>query len=136
MHLSGQNPSGVLRWRLGWCLVGGNGERRTLRLVARHADMCNVYGSPDDVRRRFGVLWRHCAEVGRPYGEVTRTTNHWLLLARDREEKAEKRERFPRAFSVDTPAEAVAELEEYEAAGSQYAIVKILDAADHDPVRL
>ena len=117
-------------------LVGGNGERRTLRIVAEHADMCNVYGSPEDVRRRFGAHRRHCEEVGRPYEEVTRTTNHWTLLARDGAEKAEKRERFPRAFSVDTPQEAVAELREYGAAGSQYAIVKILDAVDLGPVRL
>ncbi|MGH3145057.1 MAG: TIGR03560 family F420-dependent LLM class oxidoreductase [Rubrobacter sp.] len=117
-------------------LVGGNGEKRTLRLVARYADMCNVYGSSEDVRRKFEALRRHCEEIGRPYAEVTRTINHWALLARDDTEKAEKRERFPQTFSVDTPAEAVAELEEYEAAGAQYAIVKILDAADLDPVRL
>jgi alkanesulfonate monooxygenase SsuD/methylene tetrahydromethanopterin reductase-like flavin-dependent oxidoreductase (luciferase family) len=34
-------------------LIGGNGQRRTLRLVARYADMCNVFGSPEDVRGRF-----------------------------------------------------------------------------------
>ena len=117
-------------------LVGGNGERPTLRLVAEHADMCNVYGSPEDVRRRFGALRGHCEEVGRPYEEVTRTINLWTLLARGEAEKAQKRGRFPKAFSVDTPEEAVAELKEYEAAGAQYAIVKILDAADLDPVRL
>jgi len=116
-------------------LVGGNGEKRTLRLVARYADMCNVYGSPEEVRRKFGALRRHCEEVGRTYGEVTRTINLWTLLARDEAGKAGKRERFPQAFSVHTPEEAVAELEEYEAAGAQYAIVKILDAADLDPVR-
>jgi len=117
-------------------LIGGNGERRTLRLVARYADMCNVYGSPEDVSRKFGVLRRHCEEVGRPYTEITRTINHWVLLARDEAQKPEKRKRFPRAFSVQTPEEAVSELEEYDAAGAQYALVKILDAADLDPVRL
>lgn len=116
-------------------LVGGNGERRTLRLVAKYADMCNVYGSPEDVRRKFGVLRRHCEKVGRTYGEVTRTINLWTLLAGGEAEKAGKRERFPQAFSVDTPEEAVAALEEYETAGAQYAIVKLLDAADLDPLR-
>ncbi|MBA2712995.1 MAG: LLM class flavin-dependent oxidoreductase, partial [Rubrobacteraceae bacterium] len=128
------DPPPVQRPRLS-ILVGGNGERRTLKLVARYADMCNVYGSPEDVRRKFGALRRHCEEAGRSYGEVTRTINLWTLLARSEAEKAEKRERFPRTFSVDTPEEAVAELEEYEAAGAQYTIVKILDAADLDPVR-
>jgi alkanesulfonate monooxygenase SsuD/methylene tetrahydromethanopterin reductase-like flavin-dependent oxidoreductase (luciferase family) len=103
--------------------------------VARYADMCNVFGSPEDVRRKFGALRGRCEEVGRPFGEVTRTINLWKLLACGEDEKAEKRKRFPRAFSVDTPEEAVAELEEYEAAGAQYAIVKILDAANLDPVR-
>ena len=116
-------------------LIGGNGEKRTLRLVARYADMCNVYGSSEDVHRKFGALRRHCEEVGRDYGEVTRTINLWTLLAHGQAEKAEKRRRFPRAFSVDSPEEAVAELERYEAAGAQYAIVKILDAAYLDPVR-
>ena len=117
-------------------LVGGNGERRTLGIVARYADMCNVYGSPEDVRRRFGALRRHCEEAGRPYEEITRTINLWMLLARNDTERAEKRERFPRAFSVDTPEEAIAGIEAFEAAGAQYAIIKILDAADLDPVRL
>ena len=45
-------------------LVGGSGERRTLRLVAQHADACNVFGDPDTVRRKVDVLHRHCADVG------------------------------------------------------------------------
>lgn len=117
-------------------LVGGNGERRTLRIVAEHADMCNVFGSPEDVRRRFEALRRHCEEVGRPYEEITRTINLWTLLACDEGERAEKRGRFPHAFSVDTPEEYVGALRAFEAAGAQYAIVKILDAADLEPVRL
>ena len=117
-------------------LIGGNGERRTLRLVARYADMCNVYGSPDEVKRRFGALHRHCEEVGRQYDEVVRTINYWALLASDEREKTEKRERFPQAFSVQTPEEIVAALRSYREAGTQYVIVKILDAADLDPIRL
>jgi hypothetical protein len=57
------------------------------------------------------------------------------MLARSEAEKAGKRERFPQAFSVDTPEEAIAALGEYEALGAQYAIVKLLDAADLGPVR-
>ena len=117
-------------------LIGGNGERRTLRLVARHADMCNVYGSPEEVERRFAALRRHCEEAGRPHEEVVRTINYWALLAGNDGEKAEKRRRFPAAFSVDTPEETVEVLQAYERAGTQYVIVKILDAADLAPVRL
>jgi len=117
-------------------LVGGNGEKRTLKIVARHADMCNVCGSPDDGRRRFGALRGHCEDAGRPYEEITRTINLWMVLARDEAERTEKRRRFPDAFSVDTPEEAIGGIRAFEEAGAQYAIVKILDAADLDPVRL
>jgi F420-dependent oxidoreductase-like protein len=46
-------------------LVGGSGERRTLRLVAQYADACNLFGDAADVRRKLDVLHRHCADVGR-----------------------------------------------------------------------
>ena len=45
-------------------LVAGNGERRTLRLVAQYADMCNVYGAVEEVAHRFEVLRQHCAAAG------------------------------------------------------------------------
>jgi F420-dependent oxidoreductase-like protein len=51
-------------------VVGGGGERRTLRLAARYADGCNVFGEPDAVRHKVAVLHRHCAEVGRDPSEV------------------------------------------------------------------
>jgi F420-dependent oxidoreductase-like protein len=57
-------------------LIGGTGERRTLRLVAEHADACNLYDLPDGgalVRRQLDVLARHCADVGRPYDQIERT---------------------------------------------------------------
>jgi F420-dependent oxidoreductase-like protein len=57
-------------------LVGGAGERRTLRLVARYADACNLFDIPDGgatVRHKLAVLERHCEEVGRPYGEIEKT---------------------------------------------------------------
>ena len=54
-------------------MVGGSGERRTLGLVARHADMCNLFGDPDAVRRKIDVLHRHCAAIERDPGEITVT---------------------------------------------------------------
>jgi F420-dependent oxidoreductase-like protein len=55
-------------------LVAGGGERRTLDLVARYGDACNVFaGEPDAVRHKFDVLDRHCARVGRDPAEITRT---------------------------------------------------------------
>ena len=54
-------------------LVGGSGENRILRLVARHADMCNLVGDADTVRHKVEVLHRHCASAGRDPVDVTVT---------------------------------------------------------------
>jgi F420-dependent oxidoreductase-like protein len=54
-------------------LVGGTGERRTLRLVAQYADACNLFDIPDGgqtIRHKLDVLARHCSEVGRPYEAI------------------------------------------------------------------
>lgn len=116
-------------------MIAGNGERRTLRLVAQYADMCNVFGSVEEVAHRFDVLRQHCADVGRPYDAVTRTINYWALVARE-EQRADKQERYPHAWAIDTPQQTIDTLKRYEEAGVQYAIVKLLDAADLDGVRL
>jgi len=54
-------------------LVGGGGEKRTLDIVARHADACNVFGDGQTVRHKFAILREHCERVGRDYNEITRT---------------------------------------------------------------
>jgi F420-dependent oxidoreductase-like protein len=54
-------------------LVGGQGERRTLRLVARHADACNLFGDPETVRRKLAVLHEHCAAEGRDPSQISVT---------------------------------------------------------------
>jgi F420-dependent oxidoreductase-like protein len=55
-------------------LIGGGGERKTLRLVARYADACNLFGSsPDDVARKLEVLRSHCDAEGRDYDRIEKT---------------------------------------------------------------
>ena len=55
-------------------LIGGSGERKTLRFVAQYADACNLFGTePDEMRHKIEVLDQHCADVGRDPGEVSRT---------------------------------------------------------------
>ncbi|OMC09634.1 TIGR03560 family F420-dependent LLM class oxidoreductase [Mycolicibacterium fortuitum] len=57
-------------------LIGGTGERRTLRLVAQYGDACNLFDIPDGgaaIRRQLEVLDRHCADVGRRAEEIERT---------------------------------------------------------------
>ena len=58
-------------------LIGGSGERKTLRLVARYADACNLFAdTPDDVARLLDVLRRHGEDVGRDTSEIRVTTLH------------------------------------------------------------
>jgi F420-dependent oxidoreductase-like protein len=51
-------------------LIGGGGEKKTLRLVARYADACNLFGGPDEVAHKLDVLRRHCDAVGRDFDEI------------------------------------------------------------------
>jgi alkanesulfonate monooxygenase SsuD/methylene tetrahydromethanopterin reductase-like flavin-dependent oxidoreductase (luciferase family) len=51
-------------------LVGGGGERKTLRLVAQYADACNIMGPVDVVAHKVDVLRAHCDRLGRDFGEI------------------------------------------------------------------
>ena len=56
-------------------LIGGSGEKKTLRLVAKYADACNLFGvqGVDFVRQRLGVLRQHCEREGRNYDDIEKT---------------------------------------------------------------
>jgi F420-dependent oxidoreductase-like protein len=69
-------------------MVGGSGERKTLRLVARYGDMCNLFdipGQPDVITHKLRVLRDHCRDVGRDYGEIEKTTATSVDLGEDRQ---------------------------------------------------
>jgi alkanesulfonate monooxygenase SsuD/methylene tetrahydromethanopterin reductase-like flavin-dependent oxidoreductase (luciferase family) len=69
-------------------LIGGTGERKTLRLVAEHADACNLFDIPDagvTIRRKLDVLAEHCRRIGRPFEEIEKTVSTRL----DRDESSE-----------------------------------------------
>jgi F420-dependent oxidoreductase-like protein len=58
-------------------IVGGGGERKTLRLVAQYADACNLFGLPPDrIASKLDVLRRHCDDVGRDYAAIKKTMLH------------------------------------------------------------
>ena len=73
-------------------LVGGSGERRTLRLVARHADACNLFGEPDVVRHKVDVLHEHCRTEERDPAEIAVTQLSSILCASDEDELTAKLE--------------------------------------------
>ncbi|HYH13228.1 MAG TPA: LLM class flavin-dependent oxidoreductase, partial [Thermomicrobiales bacterium] len=63
-------------------VIGGSGERKTLRLVAQYGDACNLLGAddPDTLRHKLDVLRRHCDDIGRPYDAITKTITTSLRL--------------------------------------------------------
>ncbi|MFO7589580.1 MAG: LLM class F420-dependent oxidoreductase [Acidimicrobiia bacterium] len=73
-------------------MVGGGGEKRTLRLVAQYADACNVSGDLETVRHKLEVLRGHCEAVGRDPSEVTTTRLSAMFLVDTPEQAAETRE--------------------------------------------
>ncbi len=64
-------------------LVGGGGEKRTLRIVAQFADAANVSGSPETIRHKIEVLHRHCEDVGRDPRQIRITAQVLLFLTDD-----------------------------------------------------
>jgi alkanesulfonate monooxygenase SsuD/methylene tetrahydromethanopterin reductase-like flavin-dependent oxidoreductase (luciferase family) len=122
-------------------LIGGGGERFTLRQVARYADVSNfgphewaggAFG-PADVRRKYDVLRRYCEEEGRPYEAILRS--HWtplLTLGATRSRVEQKREaaRIPDANLntsplFATPDEAVSHYQHLVDAGVQYFLATV-----------
>jgi alkanesulfonate monooxygenase SsuD/methylene tetrahydromethanopterin reductase-like flavin-dependent oxidoreductase (luciferase family) len=70
-------------------LIGGNGRTKTLRTLAKYADMWNAFGLLEEVRELDGVLRRHCEEVGRDEREIERSINLWIVI-RDSEAEAKR----------------------------------------------
>ena len=101
-------------------MVGGSGEKRTLRLVAQYADMCNINGSPDTIRHLLEVLHGHCADVGRDPSEITTTRLGSLFLTSSAEE-AEQTSGFLRDA-------AGADFEERFTVGDPGAVIDQVDA--------
>lgn len=67
------SPQSISRPRVP-IMVGGGGEKKTLRLVAQYADACNVFGNPEGIARKYEILRGHCAAVGRDPDEIERST--------------------------------------------------------------
>ena len=70
-------------------MIGGGGEKKTLRTVAKVADYWNVSGAPDVLARKNGILAEHCAAVGRDPSTIIRTSNSWIVI-RDTKAEAER----------------------------------------------
>jgi F420-dependent oxidoreductase-like protein len=82
-------------------LIGGGGERKTLRLVAQYADMWNGFGDPDTIRHKLDVLADHCRDVGRDPADIVKTRLGTLLVTGSEEEARVHREAFKERRQVD-----------------------------------
>jgi F420-dependent oxidoreductase-like protein len=118
-------------------MIGGSGEKVTLRLVAQYADLCNVGGDPARVAHLFEVLRQHCARVGRPFEAITRSNEASILIAANERELATKKERYGDKFDlIGTPDQIIEGLRRYADAGSQYITFNMPDAGDFEPILL
>jgi F420-dependent oxidoreductase-like protein len=119
--------------------IGGSGERRTLRLVARHGDACNLFGKPDRVAHKVSVLRDHCVTEGRDPREVEVTHLITAMAAADRAEVAARvemartRDQTVEEFSARSNAGTVDDLSHlvaaYQDAGATHTIVSIPDVS-------
>jgi F420-dependent oxidoreductase-like protein len=81
-------------------MIGGSGEKLTLRVVARHADQWNTFGSPELFRHKIEVLKEHCVAVGRTFDDIEISWAGAALVTDSLEEKDELLRRFAAAFGI------------------------------------
>ena len=125
-------------------LIGGSGEKKTLRFVATYADGCNLFGDPERCKHLLGVLEGHCETVGRDPAEITKTAMGALCIAPTHEQAVAKRDsymgRLPperlammRVGDPDTITEAAQALADV---GIEGMTISLPDAHDPEAVEL
>ena len=134
-------------------LIGGSGEKKTLRMVAQYGDACNVFGDAATVRHLMGVLDGHCERLGRDPGSICRTRLATLVVGRTVEEAeakisarlggaslsdmpAELQARLRAMFILGDPASVQAQVQELLDAGLDGIVFNMPDAHDVEAVEL
>jgi alkanesulfonate monooxygenase SsuD/methylene tetrahydromethanopterin reductase-like flavin-dependent oxidoreductase (luciferase family) len=120
-------------------LIGGSGERRTLRLVARYADYSNLFGSPDLVAHKVQVLQEHCIAIGRPLEQIICSNFVGVLIGATEREVVQKRRHFPLWLGypiTGTPEQVFKALQAYVDMGVRYIICNFPDAHTLEPIHL
>jgi len=123
-------------------LIGGGGEKRTLRLVARYADFCNITGDLATIRHKVDVLHRHCEAEGRDPADITVSRLSTLVLT-DTEDEAVATRAFLReavgdesGFNVGGEDEIMEQVDELRAAGVDYFIFNMPTSGPDAVLRL
>jgi len=103
-------------------LIGGMGERKTLRLVAQYGDACNLFTHTgiDSIKAKLDVLKRHCEKLNRDYAEIEKTTLGTVHLATGK----------------SSPKDVIAKCRELAAAGIQHCIFNMPNVHEIEPLRL
>jgi alkanesulfonate monooxygenase SsuD/methylene tetrahydromethanopterin reductase-like flavin-dependent oxidoreductase (luciferase family) len=118
-------------------MVGGGGERTTLRYVAEYGDASNLVSAPwgggaytpSDAEHKYAVLRRHCAELGRPFESLTRSMEFVPTILAETEAGLERKRAllppqmlafFNQAVLIGTPEQAIERLRPFVVAGCQY----------------
>ena len=82
-------------------MIGGSGEKKTLRMVAQYADASNFFGDADRMRHLVGVLEGHCERLGRDPSEITKTRLGTIVIAPTQEEADAKLDLLVRVTGMD-----------------------------------
>jgi F420-dependent oxidoreductase-like protein len=128
-------------------LVGGGGEQKTLKLVAKYADACNLFGDVATIRHKLEMLKRHCDAIGRDPAEITKTRLGGLAIAETNAEAEKKARAMAQARGMDPtrlreyvvvgdPDSVCEQLAGYFDAGLDGMIFNMHDTQDLEPVRL
>ena len=98
-------------------MIGGGGEQKTLRLVAKYADATNVFGGPETIHHKYEVLRRHCEAIGRDPDEIERSTLQSVRIAVDGDDG-------------ESPQQVIDRFGELADAGCQHVIFGVHDVWD------
>jgi F420-dependent oxidoreductase-like protein len=125
-------------------LIGGGGEKVTLKLVARYADVCNINGGVEVLRRKDAILREHCETVGRDQAEIERSTEIGVCVIRDSRAEAQKvaaaifahhgRARDWENQPVGTPEDVVEFIEPFLEIGYRHLMPAFPAPQDHESI--
>jgi F420-dependent oxidoreductase-like protein len=115
-------------------MIGGSGEHQTLKIVAKYADACNLFGSTETVKRKLSILNEHCKTIGRDYDSILKTKLGIVIIDDDKEIAKKRIEQASKAmpegqireFAIyGTPDDVLRETEFFEEVGIQYFVVAL-----------
>jgi alkanesulfonate monooxygenase SsuD/methylene tetrahydromethanopterin reductase-like flavin-dependent oxidoreductase (luciferase family) len=113
-------------------MIGGSGERKTLKLVAKYADACNIFGSPKTISKKLAVLKDHCMALNRDFDAILKTKLTHVIIDNDKELLANRlNERFRGVPQEErnefviygTPEQIISQIQLFADSGIEYLIV-------------